>query len=175
MEHLMNIDSDIETIDLCNKLICGILDFKRFNKLKIIKCSHNYISEIINLPSTLFTLECSQNYITSLNNLPHSLINLDCSDNEIKSFDNLPISLKKLKYNNLDGLFLRIDDLKKLTCLPISIKLIIVGYNATTINLNDALEYNNEIIHHSFKYRKKIKKIIEENRMCLYLTNDDYT
>ena len=182
MEHLMNIDCDTESIDLYSKKICGTLDFKRFNKLKKLECRNNHITSIINLPSTLEFLDISYNNITSLNNLPSSLIHLVCSYNNIKSFDNLPISLKKLNstgnnsnfnYDNLT-LYQRLcredeDNLIKLTNLPISLNSIVIRYKSKHTVLADVLEYNNYSIMIHFGKSRKIRKVLEENRMRLYL------
>ena len=184
MEHLMNIDSDVVSINLNLKDIYdGVLDFKKFNKLKKLECCRTFIASVINLPSTLEFLDISYNNITSLNNLPPSLIYLDCSYNNIKTLNNLPISLKKL--NSIGNCTLVFDadspleyehygreeekdNLIKLTNLPISLNSIGINYEQEYTFLEDVLNYNNNEIVIHLKHRK-IRKVLEENMMRLYL------
>ncbi len=80
---------DVTEINICNKKIIGILDFKRFTKLIELYCYNNEITSLNNLPNSLKKLYCQYNKITSLDNLPNLLIELNCSNNQITSLDNL--------------------------------------------------------------------------------------
>ena len=50
---LNNYDFNARKIDISNKNIKGILDLSKFKKIKILDCSNNKITQIINIPSTL--------------------------------------------------------------------------------------------------------------------------
>ncbi len=94
---------DVTEINISNKKIVGILDFRipfslekvsvpketRFTKLIELSCNNNEITCLDNLPNSLSKLYCSYNKISSLNILPSSLIVLYCDNNKINSLDNL--------------------------------------------------------------------------------------
>ena len=66
------------------------------NTLKVLYCSHNELTELINLPNTLDELWCMNNKLTELNNLPNTLITLYCSNNPLTKLNNLPNTLISL-------------------------------------------------------------------------------
>jgi Leucine-rich repeat (LRR) protein len=80
---------NVTEIDISNKKIVGILDFKRFTKLTKLDCSYNKIRSLDNLPNSLIVLDCSYNQIINLDIIPTSLIELRCYYNKITSLDNL--------------------------------------------------------------------------------------
>ena len=169
MEYLMNIDSDTESINLCYKEIGGILDFKRFNKLKKIDCSFNKIVSIINLPSSLISLSCSYNCIRSLHNLPHNLLFLDCSCNCILLFNNLPITLNELHFSKYKKKSLQSD-------LPLSIKIIYyyddrdISQKLSIINLPLLLKIFGYTGCKTFKLKKlpSFLRLLHKNNIRLY-------
>ena len=67
---LSEYDSDTKIIDMSNKNINGILNLKNFKELEKLYCSHNQITEIIEIPKSLKYLNCSHNKITTLLRLP---------------------------------------------------------------------------------------------------------
>ena len=170
---LLNIEYDTESIDLSWHGLFGILDLKKFKKLKKLTCTHNFITKIINFPLTLIILDCSGNRISSLDNLPYSLIDLNCSYNCIKSFENLPISLLKLNFidnrTNKRELsireYLRSSDeyiFRKLTNLPLSLDINTIKLTTGEIKIvfMDVLKNNNNDELSHFCRSKKIRKII---------------
>jgi len=123
IELLKSYDPDITELDISGEAITptinGILDLSRFVSLKELNCSLNYITSIINFPSTLEILNCNSNmYIESLDNLPVNLIQLDCKTNNISLLDNLPQSLQILNcsYNHIESLDKLPGNLIKLNC-----------------------------------------------------------
>ena len=49
---------NVTEINIINKKIVGILDFKRFTKLTKLDCHYNNISSLDNLPNSLTSLGC---------------------------------------------------------------------------------------------------------------------
>jgi hypothetical protein len=96
IELLDTYDPDILNLDISVKNISGILDLSKFTCLKSLRCNHNTITNIINIPNTLEKLLCNTNQITQLDNLPESLIILNCDLNRITSLDNLPSKIEFL-------------------------------------------------------------------------------
>lgn len=54
-------------LNISNKNISGVLDLKKYIKLKKLDCSNNQITQIINIPKTLKNLDCSNNLIEEFN------------------------------------------------------------------------------------------------------------
>ena len=69
MDILDQFTDDVTEIDISNKNIFGILDFKRFTKLIELNCEYNQITGLDNLPNSLIELCCYDNKITNLDNL----------------------------------------------------------------------------------------------------------
>ena len=103
MNILDKFTDDVTEINISNKNIEGILDFKRFTKLTKLNCCYNKITSLDNLPNSLIELYCGKNKITSLDNLPNLLIKLYCSSNKITSLNNLPNSLIKLSCIDIEN------------------------------------------------------------------------
>lgn len=61
---------DCIRMDISYKNIKGILDLKRFIKLEELNCSHNQITQIINVPESLIKLNCEYNCIRMMLELP---------------------------------------------------------------------------------------------------------
>ena len=53
-------DDDTQKMDISNKNIKGLLDLGEFKKIKILDCSNNKITQIINIPLKLEYLDCSK-------------------------------------------------------------------------------------------------------------------
>lgn len=69
-------ECDVLKIDLSNKKITGLLDLSKFKNLVELCCSHNKITRIDNIPSSVNMIDCSFNKLTRLCNLPPNLIKL---------------------------------------------------------------------------------------------------
>ena len=88
------------------KLYC-MPELMRFTNITILRCSHNFISEIPYLPLTLQQLYCNNNTLSSLHKLPNGLLVLECNKNKLQMLPHLPAGLH----------ILTCDD-NKLVCLP---------------------------------------------------------
>jgi hypothetical protein len=89
MDILDQFADDVTEINISDKNIEGILDFKRFTKLTKLYCSENKIETLNNLPETLRVLTCYDNefYESKHNN--------DCDESQYKTiFNNIKIHLK---------------------------------------------------------------------------------
>ncbi len=94
---LNSYDISIKSLDITNKNITGLLDLKRFNKLKKLICSHNKITEIINIPKTLKYFDCSYNIIEELIEISGDLEYFNCKKNPlIKLY--YPFNIKPKSY-----------------------------------------------------------------------------
>ena len=71
------------TLDISNKNIEGLLDLEEFENLKKLDCSHNKITEIINLPPSLKYFDCSYNQIDCLSGINSDLEYLNCKKNQL--------------------------------------------------------------------------------------------
>ena len=83
-EKLLNkYDINTQCINISNGNIEGPLDLRKFEKNKILDCTNNKITHIINLPPTLEYLNCSKNEINKLENLPDHSIEINCKKNQL--------------------------------------------------------------------------------------------
>ena len=92
MEYLNSLSSDVTEIDIKWKNLIMLPDLSRFTYLQKLDCSHNQLTQLDNLPSSLIELNCSYNQLIQLDNLPTILQKLDCSHNQLTRLDNLPSS-----------------------------------------------------------------------------------
>ncbi len=76
-------------LKLSDKGIEGLLDLSGF-KNKIVNCSGNSITKIINLSNEIKYLDCSNNQISKLIDLPYRLKNLLFSSNPLVTLEYTP-------------------------------------------------------------------------------------
>lgn len=138
---LNSFDPNIEELIIKHLQIEGVLNLKRFKNLKVLDCSYNSITNIINIPDTIEDIDCSYNTLITVSVYMNNLTNLkmlNCMCNpDIRVIDNLPSSLtcmlcrccKLIKivippnmerldcaYNNLNTLGILPDSLEYLDC-----------------------------------------------------------
>jgi hypothetical protein len=140
-------------VNVNNKNICGNIIFSDFKHLKKINCSHNKITNIVNLPDSLIELNCSYNKISSLPNLPENLIKLYCQYNNIIELNNLPIGLKYLGCSNNDIIFF--------DYLPNSIEILNISHNP----INNFCDLPNSIKKLYCKSDKNLLKYTDLNNL----------
>lgn len=109
-------DKNIEELIINQCCILGLLDLKKFTRLKKLVCSSNEIMHIINLPMSLEYLDISFNKLKTIN--LNNLINLKylkCSYNELTQID-LPEKIEFFDCSNnlLSGEFKGLDKLTNL-------------------------------------------------------------
>ena len=105
---------DILELDISNKNIIGPIDLKGFNRLEILCCESNEITEILNLPKTIKYLNCSKNKIKKLNNFDNfdnfdntqiNIIGLNCKSNPLEElsypFDSKPNTINVINWAKL--------------------------------------------------------------------------
>ncbi len=110
IEMLNSYSKYVESLDISNKNIKGLLDLDGFDKLKKLVCSNNKIDLIINLPDSLKYLDCSYNLIEQFNCISNNLDYFNCKKNPLTilyySFDVKPKSYpKKLQYLRYSNIF----------------------------------------------------------------------
>jgi Leucine-rich repeat (LRR) protein len=99
-----------KSLDLSNQNIIGILDLEKYPKLEYLNCSHNQITQIINISQYIKYIDCSHNLIENLDyqiSNPMYLDYLNCSHNPIHTlfypFDvkpkSYPKTLKNIEYS----------------------------------------------------------------------------
>jgi len=126
IELLSTFSLDIKIIDISNKNIIGILNLKQFTNLEKLDCSHNNITQLINLSNKLKYLNCSYNKIIKITKLP-DLIGFNCSHNPICQLY-IPFNVIITKYpKNLSHITYGKNFNKSLQNLPISLKEIYFG------------------------------------------------
>ena len=77
---------------------CNIIELpnKLPNKLSILECAKNKLTELPKLPQSLTILNCDYNVITNLNDLPKNLVTLSAKGNLLSKMLTLPFALKTL-------------------------------------------------------------------------------
>ena len=90
LESIDNVPDTIETLDVTRNTIQSI-DLSRLQKLKVLRLSHNELTELGGFPESLEELYCSYNQIKSLDlkNTPNLKV-LHCRDNVGLELQNLP-------------------------------------------------------------------------------------
>lgn len=88
-------DLNIESLDLSNVAVRGILDLSCFSNLKKLTINSNV--EII-YPHSLKELVCGNEFYSKLNNLPNGLTHLTLGEMFNHPIENLPNSIKYLKF-----------------------------------------------------------------------------
>lgn len=188
-------------INLLNRNIIGILDLKKFKKLKILICSNNQITQIINLPEGLIHLECDNNNITCLY-LSNNFEIVNCEGNPIEKLiydinirpDKYPDTLRYLtlgenfnqNINNLPNttthLTLNMIKYKYINKLPVSITHLTLGenFNQEINNLSSSIKkiniHNiNQLKSLNKKYHKLIKNIYLSKKNIVELRTFNYT
>lgn len=140
-------------------MVSDLTGIEYFDSLQFLACSHNFLTGLPRLPSTLKTLICSYNNgaLTSLPDLPYTLENLTCINaSQLLSIPSLPNSLKELTLtgigqivtlpnlpNSIAKLNIAATDLTSLPTLPDSLKYLrIIGSQITNLpSLPDLLTY----------------------------------
>jgi hypothetical protein len=169
---------DIEELLISIQIITS-LDVSRFNKLKILDCSNNLISQIsalpdtleillcnnceiysiCNLPINLKILNCEKNFLQYIPQLPNTLEEFNCSNNILQYLPHLPKNLKKLicKNNLLQNLPLLPSSLYHLDCENNDIEEIInIPINVKKLNCKNNLLLFDDIITYRIYICKKI-------------------
>jgi Leucine-rich repeat (LRR) protein len=116
--YLNSFPEDTKELQLDDKKITYLPDLSRFKVLEYLDCSHNKLTVIPELPSTLKRLECLYNILTVLPELPSTLEYLDCSHNKMMVLPELPSTLEYLdcSYNKWTVLPELPSTLKQLKC-----------------------------------------------------------
>ena len=148
-EILGQFERDTKSIDISNLNIIGFLDLKNFMELENLNCSHNQITEIVNLPKQLKILDCSFNSQEQIIFLPKSLIWLNLESNPIQHLiysinvvpQEYPDKLIKLEFGKLFN--------KPVNNLPSGLKHLVFGnsFNQPVDNLPTgliSLKFNQE-------------------------------
>ena len=141
--------SKIKSLNLSGKNITGILDLSDYSNLEYLDCSHNQITEIINISHLIKYIDCSYNLIKSLGYeyTNHQYLDfLNCSHNPITSIF-YPFNIKPKKY-------------------PSTLKYIeyAVNFNQPIDNLPEGLETINF-------FAVNIQIVLLINQLIIYLTN----
>jgi len=76
--------------------IKSLAGLEYFTALEFLSCSHNQITELPDLPSSLEKLWCWDNQLTTLPVLPSSLRELVCGGNQLAALPTLPLGLEDL-------------------------------------------------------------------------------
>ena len=102
-----NFNTDFIKLDISHLDLDEIpKDFlKKLDKLEILDCSDNILTELPDLPNSLELLNCSKNKLIELPKLPNSLNHLYCFDNELEELPKLPNSLNSLHCYDNPGYF----------------------------------------------------------------------
>lgn len=118
IEQIIGLVSTVTDINFSYNKITN-LNINLVTDLEKLNCSHNKLSCLDNLPSSLVILDCSYNHITKLSNLPEKIKKINCSQNKIILLDNLPNSLEELicSNNNITNLDWLPESLKILNCV----------------------------------------------------------
>jgi hypothetical protein len=136
-----------------------------------INCSHNLLTMLPSLPSTLSNLYCNNNQINNISVLPNSIISINCDSNLLTQLPALPPHLTSLSCNH-----------NLLNSLPLfTAGLVTVNASDNQLNLinniNDSLEFlrlNNNI---NLSCLPKIQRlshleIVNTNIGCIPKNND---
>ena len=92
--------SKVEEINIDWINLRTLPDLSRCVYLQKLDCSHNRLTRLDNLPSSLQELNCSVNELTRLDNIPLSLMELYCPHNKIE-LNNLEYWKKIIKNKKL--------------------------------------------------------------------------
>lgn len=76
-------DCDLESLDISNCGIVGILNLSRFRKLKELDCSNNLITSIENLSTKINKINCSNNQIQIFNHNFRHIQEINIKSNSI--------------------------------------------------------------------------------------------
>ena len=103
--NLLSRPDDIEyitSVDLSNLHLDELPDWiSECVNLRVLDCSHNYITSLPELPKSLLRLYCSYNEIRFLPEvLPENLTYLDCSHNILTILPILPSTLEQFVYHD---------------------------------------------------------------------------
>lgn len=106
MNKLNKYNPNVTTVRANSLDLEGIIDFERFESIKILYCYYNRIKKLKNLPNTLVHLNCSNNIKIDLTDLPETIEYLECESCELTTLNMLPPSLKFLNCSSFTGLFI---------------------------------------------------------------------
>lgn len=103
LRYLPHIPEYITELDCSNNQIENIYGKNLLASLKKLNCSHNNLSVLSCLPSTLSWLDCSHNLLTNIDHIPFTLKYLYCDYNRFTRIRNLPHNMTELNcaYNPL--------------------------------------------------------------------------
>ncbi len=111
-------------LSVAYKNISNLDGIQYFNSLQQLVCSHNQLSSLPVLPSTLMQLDCGYNLFTTLPILPPNISNLNMEYNELTSLTVLPPALNTLNLNS--------NQLSALTTLPSGLVILRCSNNQLT-------------------------------------------
>lgn len=111
-------------LSVAYKNISDLDGIQYFDALQQFVCSHNQLSSLPVLPSTLMQLDCGYNLFTTLPVLPPNIFNLNMEYNALTSLSALPPALNTLNLNS--------NQLSALTTLPSGLVILRCSNNQLT-------------------------------------------
>jgi hypothetical protein len=133
----------LSSLNLSALMISNLDGIQYFKSLGHLSCGSNQLTNLPNLPNSIYTLHCGHNDLTSLSTLPTSIASLTCDFNHLTSIPELPDNMYHLDCDH--------NMLTSLPELPTSLEYLSCHHNQLTAlpeipGTMGQLECNNNLI-----------------------------